>query len=714
MKSSHSAFFAACFLYALITVVFCFVTSTAAPHWRTATTLVQPDGTAIEVLMFGDEFYGWYETRDGYPIIRDSNSGWFCYAIMSDSGTIVSTGLKYKKYEGEDSGTAAETLNDLNVVKKRRPNAETIRKLRNRNKMELYFNGDREPAALHEGTQPPAAGTEYERLPEAAIRRIGEYRGITLLVDFSDDTASLTKAQIDSFLNQREGFSAFGCRVSAREYFYEVSGGKLIYTNHVSAYYRAAHPKSYYNNPEATYGVRARELITEALTYLRDIAGFDFSTLSVDEDSAIYIINCFYAGDNGGRWAEGLWPHSGLLRPVFRSHGVRSRRYQITNIGSAPNLGTFAHETGHMLLSYPDLYDFGSESFGVGRYCLMGYGCAGNDPVPPNPFLREMSGWETIIDITTLKEDRLFTHICGSHITYRYQNMTRESSAENFLIETLFPDTSGRYGALPAPGLAIWHIDSDGFNDNEQMTCEKHYKVSLEQADGNFNLERGDNAGDSADLFRSGGNNEFSDITVPPAHWWCSDTKGSFDSRLNVYDIGVADREMSFRIKGSVKDSSYDDVTTVLGFENFNLWTIVSGGGHLADQKNHHTEGKHSMQIAGNKWQLICSPPIRTADIVSRSSKIRIDIYVGKEQPNPWWVGQLQIFINCPSANIYNNYIGHADLTWLPRRTFSTVSMRLPFNVRRALSGDYKDFTISVALNTTSMSGPYFLDNLQL
>ncbi len=45
--------------------------------------------------------------------------------------------------------------------------------------------------------------------------------------------------------------------------------------------------------------------------------------------------------------------------------------YQFTAMGSELELGTFSHENGHMLCDYPDLYDYGYESSGVGGYCLM-------------------------------------------------------------------------------------------------------------------------------------------------------------------------------------------------------------------------------------------------------------------------------------------------------------------------------------------------------
>ena len=48
-----------------------------------------------------------------------------------------------------------------------------------------------------------------------------------------------------------------------------------------------------------------------------------------------------------------------------------------------------------MLCDYPDLYDYGNESSGVGGFCLM---CAGNNVRPEEPdaisaYLKRLSGW---------------------------------------------------------------------------------------------------------------------------------------------------------------------------------------------------------------------------------------------------------------------------------------------------------------------------------
>ena len=208
-------------------------------------------------------------------------------------------------------------------------------------------------------------------------------------------------------------------------------------------------------------------------------------------------MNVYYSGPVTNNWAEGLWPHSHHLgSPVQLRPGVQAFDYQFTAMGSELELGTFCHENGHMLCDYPDLYDYGYESSGVGGYCLM---CAGNNVSEKNPisisaYLKRLSGWAR--NVTPVTHGTTLTLDAGTNDFAIYSRGGREY----FLIENR--RCAGRDASLPDEGLAIWHVDEDGDNSHEQMTTGSHYELSLEQADGLFQLERQRNQiGDPGDLF---------------------------------------------------------------------------------------------------------------------------------------------------------------------------------------------------------------------
>jgi immune inhibitor A len=71
---------------------------------------------------------------------------------------------------------------------------------------------------------------------------------------------------------------------------------------------------------------------------------------------------------------------------------------------------------------------------------------------------------------------------------------------------------TGRDGALPGSGVAIWHIDENQSDNTNPLA----YKVGLLQADGLRQLEQGKNSGDAGDLYRGkAGSNRADDSTNP-------------------------------------------------------------------------------------------------------------------------------------------------------------------------------------------------------
>ena len=83
------------------------------------------------------------------------------------------------------------------------------------------------------------------------------------------------------------------------DYFHDNSIGRCRYTNIVAEYYRAQNPKSHYTDPSIQQGIRARQLIVEALTHLQT-NNFDFTPLTADSSGFVYAMNVLL------RWRSGL------------------------------------------------------------------------------------------------------------------------------------------------------------------------------------------------------------------------------------------------------------------------------------------------------------------------------------------------------------------------------------------------------------------------
>ncbi len=471
---------------------------------------LQPDGTRVTVRIWGDEFYRVVESLDGYTLAYDGSSKAGCYARLSPDGNqLVSTGVWAKEHAPAG----------LNLPKHLRitPDAKHARIAEQR---ALHDQLERE--ALAQGLR--GGGLRV------APPNIGNVQAIVLIVDFSDDPATIPASNVDNYCNQI-GYTGYGNNGSVRDYYYEVSDGALTYTNYVPpAYHRASQPKSYYTDPSIGYGIRAQEMIIEALNDLNG-QGFDFSQYDSNGDGFIDGINCFYAGSIDNAWAEGLWPHSSSL--TWSADGVSTLRYQVTNIGSSLKLATFCHENGHMICYWPDLYDYDYDSTGVGRYCLMSNSGPSTNPVEPCGYLKYDANWTITTILSTLQSNLPVPS--DSNTIYKYEHPSKWN--EYYVIENR--QKMDRDAALPDAGLAIWHIDELGNNSANQMTEASHFEATLVQADGLWNLEHNQNSGDSTDLWADPGYTACAPDTNPDTNWWDGTSSDLYISQISPSGVDM-------------------------------------------------------------------------------------------------------------------------------------------------------------------------------
>ena len=492
-------------------------------------TFRQPDGSTIEVRGWGDQHYAVFETLDGYTVTQNPATGYWEVARLTPDG-----------HNLEPAGGPAGPLDARGAGVPRGLRIRREAAVARGREAGLRMAGRRCEQRRQERRQHTrmlravaAAGGPLLAPPQRET--VGDFVGLCLLIDFSDAPGTIAREEVERFCNQ-PFYTGFGNNGSVRDYFLANSIGRVRYTNVVTPYYRAQHPKSYYTNEQIPQPQRAFELIHEALSHFL-AQGFDFTPLTADSQGFVYATNVYYAGPVVNNWAQGLWPHAYHLdAPVTLAAGRAAFDYQFTAMGAELTLGTFCHENGHMLCDYPDLYDYGYESSGVGAYCLM---CAGGnvspkDPLPIGAYLKRLSGWAR--SVTPL------TH--GAELTLAADTndfaLHARGGREYFLIENR--RRAGRDAALPAEGLAIWHIDEEGDNSHEHMTGESHYECSLEQADGRFDLERRrSQTGDPGDLF-AGAAARFADDTVPSSRWW-----NGTPSNLTIDRISAPGANVTFR-----------------------------------------------------------------------------------------------------------------------------------------------------------------------
>ncbi|MBP6778082.1 MAG: M6 family metalloprotease domain-containing protein, partial [Piscinibacter sp.] len=440
-------------------------------------TFTQPDGSTLEVRGWGDQHYAVFETLDGFTVTRNPATGFYELAQRAADGMALQPvgGARSLPDGGRSRVTRGVRIAAAGA---RAAGREGALRLGGRRCDERRKQRRERKRALRAMA---AAGGPLMAPPERTT--VGDYVGLCLLIDFSDVPATIERDEVERFCNE-VGYSGFGNNGSVHDYFLDQSIGRCRYTNLVAPYYRAKHPKTYYTDPAISMGQRARELIREALDHHK-AQGFDFSPLTADGEGMVYAMNVYYSGPVVNNWSEGLWPHAWMMgTAVPLLPGKSAFDYQFTAMGSALELGTFCHENGHMLCDYPDLYDYGNESAGVGYFCLM---CAGNhadarNPVGISAYLKRLSGWAGTV--VPLEHGKTITLEAGAN----HFALLAKNDDEYFIIENR--SKSGRDAALPDGGLAIWHVDEQGNNSNEAMTSASHYELSLEQADGLFQMER--------------------------------------------------------------------------------------------------------------------------------------------------------------------------------------------------------------------------------
>jgi len=488
--------------------------------------LGQENGPPVELVVWGDEFYVRYETKCGYTVQYDHKIGRYCY-VDTRQGRFVSTHASCDK---KPPVGLRRHIQESPEIQRQRFEAR-YEQIRPR---EIALGNDN-----IELTFGPNQGLLSGRQTSQ-----GDILGLTILVDFDDVHADVSSLNVNAMLNN-DDYSANGNYCSVKRYFEIASSGKLRYTNHLVGPVTLPRKKSYYET---------HTLIPDAFALAMDELdkeGFDLARFDSKNEGMIDAVNFIYAGGtiygingNNNNPSE-LWPHNSVVELTHA--GYRTHFYMISSLGRRAvdlSIGTFCHESGHLLCRFPDLYDYGrrdgdyKQSRGIGRYCLMGGGNHLNNGRTPSPvcaYLRDLVGWSESISLNGPGIHQ--AHHGHYNTVFKYHT---ESENEYFLVENRSQMGLDRY--LPASGLAVYHCDRNGSNEWQFGTPTRHYQVALLQADGRRDLE--DNLpGDPGDLFANLPGIALSHDTQPSSRLW-----DQTDSGFILSDISEPSESMGFTV----------------------------------------------------------------------------------------------------------------------------------------------------------------------
>jgi M6 family metalloprotease-like protein len=545
----------------------------SAPWIGQVKSFKQPNGSTVDIKLFGTEYYIRAESIDGYTLIRDKNSGWICYADVSDNRSeLISTGIIYTG----KSDNPSTLKNNFSFQK------------------HLDISDESKNSIIYKNQLKTGISIENKAVKTPWHAVSGHITGLCILVDFPDEPATLPLSEFDSFCNDLS-YSNNGNNGSLRKFYSDISGGKVDYENVVYGYYHASQTFQYYEQLPIAQG--AQEILGLALNWL-DQQGFDFSTLSTNPDGSIMAINLMYTG-NAQNWNQGMWWHMGSYTS-FSADGVHSDSYNCSPANAPLELSVVCHENGHMIGKWPDTYKYNTNTGpdGIGAFDLMcNYGSSTN-PVPPNPYFRSNAGWGRVVDVTNF--NGLISDTANSLTCYKYYNLN--DTNEFFIMENR--TKTGRSLYIPDNGLTIWHINRMGEN---QTTNHEVYLVHANN----------DVTDHYHACFRWGYNTEYNHSTTPNSHFLNGDPSG-----LRVWNIGAMGNIITYKL-------GTGSPAPILHLTYLNITNDNNGNGFLesGETANFNLNAENNGQLSsGNVTATISAIGINAGYVTVNTSTIPVGI----------------------------------------------------------------------------------------
>jgi immune inhibitor A len=304
---------------------------------------------------------------------------------------------------------------------------------------------------------------------------------------------------------------------SVREYYLEVSGGLVELVGQVVGPIRMPQTLAWYAN--GNYGIGKPTGTARAQDLARDAAvaadpTVDFSDFDNDRNGYVDAFVVVHAGPDGAATLDpnDIWSHKYVLPSVYQADNAKV--YAYLTISEDSTIGVCAHELGHLLFRWIDLYDTDWTSEGVGDWCLMGSGSwngtpAGTTPAHPSAWCKLDQGWVSATAVTKFGSQDVLEVTMSRNVLRLWTDGL--GGPEYFLVENR--QRTGFDAALPGDGLLLWHVDET----QQTNTDENHYRVGLVQADGNSDLNLGNNRGDAGDPFPGSSNKSSASATSTPS-----------------------------------------------------------------------------------------------------------------------------------------------------------------------------------------------------
>lgn len=408
----------------------------AVPAYPGILSMSNPDGSRLELKLFGDESFSYFTDAKGINVYEKNENGYWVKAVRNGA-QILNVEADIQRLRDEQVLTGDEQIIRNNLPAR-------------------YARVGNDGRSLF-----PTVGENLKFLVVLL-----QYRDTKFTMD--DPQAFYTR-----WFNE-ENFNVQDLTHSARDYYMSVSSGKFKPTFVVSPVVTLPKSSSFY-----TGGNKYSNFSTAISTALRelDTNGFDFSQFDMDNNGQIDNIYFVYAGygqaDTGDE--NCIWPHKSDMSsynlvfdgkkfgPYATSNELRGSSHYFSKDGTIQGIGTFCHEFGHVL-GLPDLYDpqYADDTNDQipGDWTIMCNGPYLDDSRTP-PTYTAYEKWvckwlelEDAIDNFNYSLKPLATDPRGIRIP------VAGAPNEYYVIENR--TRIGYDSFIPSSGLLIWHVDFDG------------------------------------------------------------------------------------------------------------------------------------------------------------------------------------------------------------------------------------------------------------
>ncbi len=351
----------------------------------------------------------------------------------------------------------------------------------------------------------------------APVAPEGDFNVLVILVDFSDKPSSVEPAFFDSLMYDVGG-------PSVRDYYEQTSYGRLRITTvslpSDTGWVQMPQTYDYYVNGQnglgPAYPRNAQGLVEDAVAAVDGVIDFaPFDNDSSGTVDALFIVHAGTGAEFNGT-SDDIWSHAWSIQPVIYD-GVEISRYaMVPELWVTPDgmtidmtIGVYVHEMAHAVFGLPDLYDRQLDvnptpSRGLSFWSLLASGSwlgpnatdpyIGSSPALPDAWSRIQMGYANEIVVSADMLNQPIAPATLSPDIYRLWTGGDSTGSEYFLVENR--QLLGYDSYLLGSGLLIYHIDetmASSQNDIQWvpgLTDYGHYLVALEQADGQYHLER--------------------------------------------------------------------------------------------------------------------------------------------------------------------------------------------------------------------------------